>query len=101
MGAGVKPMGRDSALQDPERLDALRATGLLDAPPDESIDRFTRLARRLLGTPFAQLSLIDDRRQVAISAVGPPGAAPGDPPRELDLPVRRRDGRGADVGRSA
>jgi PAS domain S-box-containing protein len=69
----VKPVSEDSALQDPERLAALRATGLLDAPPEESFDRFTRLARRLLGASFAQLSLVDDHRQFAMSVAGPEG----------------------------
>ncbi len=77
----MKPETQDSsALQDPERLAALHASGLLDAPPAESIDRFTRLARRLLGTPFAQLSLVDDHRQVALSASMPAGVTM---PREV------------------
>ena len=63
---------RDSALQDPGRLAALEDTGLLDTPPEESIDRFTRLARRLLGAPLAQLALVDDHRQFHKSRIGPP-----------------------------
>jgi PAS domain S-box-containing protein len=68
----VEPTTRDSALQDPARLSALEDTGMLDTPPEESIDRFTRLAQRLLGAPLAQLSLVDDRRQFHKSRIGPP-----------------------------
>jgi PAS domain S-box-containing protein len=57
-------------LQDPERLAALGATGMLDTPPEESIDRFSRLARRLLNAPFAQLSLVDGTRQFGKSRSG-------------------------------
>jgi PAS domain S-box-containing protein len=73
----VEPTPRESALHDPERLAALRDTGLLDSPPDESIDRFTRLAVRLLDAPAAQLSLIDDDRQFAKSRAGEPAFTGG------------------------
>ena len=54
------------------RLAALRATGLLDAPPEERFDRLTRLARRLVGAPVALVTLLDDDRQFFLSAQGLP-----------------------------
>lgn len=57
-------------LGDPARLAALRATGLLDAPPQEALDRLTRLATSLLGVPIALVSLVDENRQRFVSQVG-------------------------------
>lgn len=54
------------------RLEAVRRTGLLDSPPEESFDRFTRLATRLFKTPVALVSLVDADRQFFKSAVGLP-----------------------------
>jgi diguanylate cyclase (GGDEF)-like protein/PAS domain S-box-containing protein len=61
-----------AALEDPARLEALRATGLLDTPADPAFDRFTRLAAKMLSTPVALVSLIDDQRQFFKSQVGFP-----------------------------
>ena len=55
-----------------QRLAALGATGLLDAAADERFDRLTRLARRLLRTPVALISLLDADRQFFLSAQGLP-----------------------------
>ncbi|MFO0610768.1 MAG: PAS domain S-box protein [Polyangiales bacterium] len=57
-------------LYDPERLRALRETGLLDSLPEAAFDRFARLAARLLRAPTALVSLVDDHRQFFKSAVG-------------------------------
>jgi len=46
-----------------ERLGRLHELGVLDTPPDERFDRLTRLAKRLLHTPIALVSLIDVDRQ--------------------------------------
>lgn len=46
-----------------ERLAALRASGLLDSPPEERFDRLTRLARQLFNVPIALVVLIDSERQ--------------------------------------
>ena len=54
----------------PERLNALRASGLLDTPPEESFDRLTRLAAKLVGAPTALVSLVDADRQFFKSSVG-------------------------------
>ena len=52
-----------SALTDPDRLAALRETGLLDRDPDPALQRLTRLATRLLGAPVGLVSLVDEDRQ--------------------------------------
>jgi PAS domain S-box-containing protein len=46
-----------------ERLQALRASALLDTPPEERFDRLTRLAKRIFGTRIALVSLVDTDRQ--------------------------------------
>jgi PAS domain S-box-containing protein len=72
----VQPLSR---LADPGRLAALMEAQLMDTPPEESFDRITRLAVRLLGARMAYVSLIDSRRQFLKSVAGPP------------LPVDRRE----------
>lgn len=62
--------GLAAALTDPERLQALQGTGLLDSPPDEIFDRYTRIASRLLKAPTSLVSLVDDHRQFFKSAHG-------------------------------
>lgn len=59
-------------LHDAKRLAALAETGLLDALPQASLDRFTRIASRSIGAPVALVSLVDDRRQFFSSLVGLP-----------------------------
>lgn len=59
-------------LDAPERLAALRRTALMDSPPEESFDRFTRLAAASLQAPMSLISLVDDRRQFFKSAHGLP-----------------------------
>jgi signal transduction histidine kinase/DNA-binding response OmpR family regulator len=46
-----------------ERLQALRSYNILDTAPEEAFDRITRLASRLLKTPIALVSLVDENRQ--------------------------------------
>src|SRR5262245_8104363 len=63
-------MNTARALADPTRLAALHATALLDAPPQESFDRLTHLASRLLSVPISTVSLGDESRQFFVSCVG-------------------------------
>lgn len=46
-----------------ERLQALRDLRILDTPPEERFDRLTRIARHVMQTPIALISLIDADRQ--------------------------------------
>jgi two-component system cell cycle sensor histidine kinase/response regulator CckA len=57
---------------EPARLAAVRRTALLDTPPEEAFDRLTRLAARLMGTPVALITLVDEDRQFFKSATGLP-----------------------------
>ena len=52
------------------RLAALSAYELLDTPPEESFDAFTRLAAQLCDAPFATIALIDRDRQWFKSTYG-------------------------------
>ncbi|MEM7166874.1 MAG: ATP-binding protein [Planctomycetota bacterium] len=68
-------MNRDqhsSPLHDPERLQALRDSGLMDSPAEDDFDRLTRIATRVLGVPVSLVSLVDDHRQFFKSAQGLP-----------------------------
>ncbi|MBC7191185.1 PAS domain-containing protein [Marinobacter sp.] len=55
---------------EPERLRALKKTGLLDTAPEARFDRLTRLASQALDLPVALVSLVDEQRQWFKSAVG-------------------------------
>lgn len=49
-------------LNEQARLARVRGLGILDTPPEERFDRITRLATRLLSTPVALLSFVDQDR---------------------------------------
>jgi hypothetical protein len=57
-------------IADPERLAALRATGLLDTLPEEGFNQLARIAARLLEAPVALVSLVDEDRQFLKSCIG-------------------------------
>jgi signal transduction histidine kinase len=57
-------------LESPERLAELAASGLMDSPSEETFDRLTRLASRVLSVPVALVSLVDDNRQFFKSSCG-------------------------------
>ncbi len=46
-----------------DRLSSLMRLGILDTAPEERFDRLTRLAKNLLGSPIALVSLVDTDRQ--------------------------------------
>ena len=52
------------------RLAALRALAILDTPPEERFDRFTRLAAFLFEVPVALISFVDEDRQWFKSCYG-------------------------------
>jgi len=52
------------------RLDVLRASHILDTPPEERFDRITRVAQRLFDVPIAVVSLVDVNRQWFKSCLG-------------------------------
>lgn len=52
------------------RLDTLHSLRLLDTAAEERFDRLTRIARRLLDTPWAMLTLVDEHRLWIKSSAG-------------------------------
>ena len=81
-----------SAVNDVDRLLALRATGLLDTPPEETFDRLTRLASRILRVPVSLISLVDAERQFFKSQIGLPApydTNSADPSHTFVLPACR------------
>lgn len=53
-----------------ERLEALKAYGVLDTPPEAEFDHIVRLASELFQVPIALVSLVDDKRQFFKARVG-------------------------------
>ncbi|MGD1855277.1 MAG: ATP-binding protein [Leptolyngbyaceae cyanobacterium] len=62
--------GSINTLQEAERLAVLDATALLDSPPEEAFDQFTRMASTILETPVSLISLVDRDRQFFKSCLG-------------------------------
>lgn len=62
----------ERALNDPERLEAVEATGLMDSPRDENYDRLVAMVAEALLVPSAAISFIDRHRQFFKSGVGLP-----------------------------
>lgn len=58
------------ALGNPQRLAALRRTGLLDSPATEGFDRITRLGAIALNVPATFISLVDEHRDFYLSNFG-------------------------------
>jgi PAS domain S-box-containing protein len=56
--------------EESQRLSALRASNLLDTPPEERFDRITHLAAQLFDVPIALVSLVDKDRQWFKSCYG-------------------------------
>jgi len=56
--------------QEARRVRALRASALLDTPPDLDLDALTKLASVICETPIALISLVDENRQWFMSRVG-------------------------------
>ncbi|PRC58627.1 histidine kinase, partial [Mycobacterium sp. ITM-2017-0098] len=72
---------------DPERLAALRATGLLDAPREKIYDRIADMAATALATPGAAISLVDLDRQFFVAMHGSTDDSPDARETPLDRSV--------------
>ncbi|HXQ78130.1 MAG TPA: PAS domain S-box protein [Gemmatimonadaceae bacterium] len=70
-------MPNEQALSSPERLAALHRTGLLDSPPEDLLDGFTRLAAKILGVSTVVISLVEEHSQYFKSACGNNAPAAG------------------------
>lgn len=64
------PVFAGALRDDPTRLAAVRATGLLDAPRSEDFDRITRVGAAALQVPATFISLVDDQRDFYLSHCG-------------------------------
>lgn len=64
----------NDVLGDPARLAALERSGLLDSPQEETFDRLTRMASRLLRAPIAVMSVVTADREFIKSQHGLVGA---------------------------
>jgi diguanylate cyclase (GGDEF)-like protein len=53
-----------------ERLQVVQSLGLLDTPPEERFDRYTRFARQLFGVPIAYVSILGEDTLWFKSALG-------------------------------
>ena len=68
--------------QEERRLNLLHRLGILDTPPDERFEVFTRLAASVARTPVATISLVDQNRVWFKSSRGlPPGVS--EVPRDI------------------
>ncbi|MEA2248248.1 MAG: hypothetical protein QOH46_2777 [Solirubrobacteraceae bacterium] len=70
-----EPASRDltgRAVRDPRRLEALRASGAMDASSRPALDRVARMAADMLNAPVALVSLVDADSQVFSGCVGLP-----------------------------
>jgi GAF domain-containing protein len=59
-----------SRVNDPQRLAAVAATGLLDTAPATGFDRIASLAARLLDTPFGFVTVVDETRSFWKACIG-------------------------------
>ena len=81
-----------TALDDPNRLDALRSYEILDTPPEPAFDRLAKLAAHICGTPYAAITFVDGtgtfcKATVGFTDDGAPGASGfcSDAARQSDL----------------
>jgi response regulator RpfG family c-di-GMP phosphodiesterase len=85
----VEGLALHQALEDPRRLRALAATGLLEEPRTEAFGRITRLTRAIFGVSFSVVSLLDRDREVHGGIAGfPMTESAGDLPVDHSLACR-------------
>ncbi|MGV8953745.1 MAG: sensor histidine kinase [Cypionkella sp.] len=70
---GPLPDDVRKVVDDPARREVLDALQVMDSEPDLDFDRLTRIAARLFGTEFAQVTLVDGERQWFRSCFGVDG----------------------------
>jgi signal transduction histidine kinase len=57
-----RPIGATKSASEEQRLAAVRRYGVLDAPPDDALDRVTRIAAQIFRVPIAIVSIVDRDR---------------------------------------
>src|SRR5262245_19416335 len=55
---------------DPARLAAVRASGLMDTPPEQAFDALASLAAMVTDAPLALITVVDDQRSYWKSSIG-------------------------------
>ncbi|MBV7394221.1 GAF domain-containing protein [Mameliella sediminis] len=71
----VHDVTHEKRLADPERLQALARTGMMDSPAPGAHQRAARVAARLLNAPVSLVSFVDDKRQFFSAQTGITGPA--------------------------
>ena len=61
-----------SRLREPQRLDAVKRTGLVDGPRDQGLETLARLCANVLDVPVALISLVEADRQFFAACHGLP-----------------------------
>lgn len=56
----------NASLSNPDRLRAVRDTGLLDGAPHAAIENIAQMTAEAIGTPFASVTLVLDDRQIVV-----------------------------------
>jgi GAF domain-containing protein len=69
-GGSIPCRQRNRPDEEPERLLALRRMRLVPGAAEPALDRIADLARTLLGTPYAAVTVVDEDRQTYRSQVG-------------------------------
>ncbi len=69
-GRVLRPVGPGDALTDPVRLASIRRHRLLETPRDHILDRAGHLARRLLDTPVALVTVVTAEAYHLVGAAG-------------------------------
>ncbi|MDF1871003.1 GAF domain-containing protein [Vannielia sp.] len=64
------PADHEARLNDPARLTALDASGMMETLPEKVFDRAVRLARQITGAEVSLFSLVDDKKQFFKAAEG-------------------------------
>ena len=59
-----------TALDDPNRLAALRSYEILDTSPEPAFDRLAKLAAHICGTPYAAITFVDGAREFFKAKIG-------------------------------
>jgi len=86
------PPSPHEVVLDGARIAALTDLGLLDTQAEADFDRYTRLAKDLLGVWVSLVSLVDADRQFIKSQAGLPGRRPPSSPRRSGRSSARRSG---------
>jgi len=87
IAAADEAAGPESVVADPKRLEALYATGLMDAPRERIYDRIADMAAEALAAPGAAISLVDRDRQFFVSLHGSATEDPKERQTSIDRSV--------------